>query len=149
MSRKLVLSSSAVAGSREHASSSGGSLDNGNENKSSARRAVTHAKSERPAESDSERADSAGKKHRSEEKAPAAASLPKSRLTFEDVRNLTHVVVAHRVSEEPEVDLWHADVVSVNEAKRTIDVRIREWRRVVTGVEPSAVFRPSTTLPAV
>ena len=57
--------------------------------------------------------------------------------------------LAHRVLEEPEVDLWHADIVDVNQASRTFDVRIREWRLLVSDVASNRLFKPSVSLPAV
>jgi hypothetical protein len=81
--------------------------------------------------------------------AAAELALPHSALTFEDVRTLKHVVFAHVVPEEPEVQLWHADIMGVNAEKQTVDVRIREWTLLIRDVQPSSIFKPSAALPAV
>lgn len=75
--------------------------------------------------------------------------LPASELSFDAVRGLKHVVVAHRVPEEPEVLLWHADIMAEHPDSQTFDVRIREWTRLVRNVSPSAIFKPRASLPAV
>jgi hypothetical protein len=90
------------------------------------------------------------KRQRLTHKQASEPSLPSSALTFEDVLKIgSHVVLAHRVLEEPEVDLWHADIVDVNQASRTFDVRIREWRLLVSDVASNRLFKPSVSLPAV
>lgn len=75
--------------------------------------------------------------------------MPSSKLSYDGISGLTHVIVAHRVEEEPEVALWHADVTERHPESQTFDVRIREWRRLVCNVPPSRVFKPSASLPAV
>ena len=75
--------------------------------------------------------------------------LPRSHLSFADVCGLKHVVIAYFIEEEPDVLLWNADIVKVNEPSATVDVRIREWTRLVHDVKPAAIFRPSSLLGAV
>lgn len=75
--------------------------------------------------------------------------LPCSVLKFDDVRDLKHVFVAHRLPQEPEVDLWKADVVGVHANTQTLDIRLREWPVVLRNVQPHCVFKPSSALPAV
>ena len=81
--------------------------------------------------------------------APAPAPLPSSKLSFSDVRALKHVVLAYHVDEEPEVQLWNADVMAVHEDSQTLDVRIREWRLLVRNAKPNSIFKPSTSLAVV
>lgn len=75
--------------------------------------------------------------------------LPRSLLQFADVRDLKHVFVAHRLPQEPEVDLWKADIVDVHANTQTLDIRLREWPVVLRDVQPQCVFKPSSALPAV
>lgn len=85
----------------------------------------------------------------SEREHKPAATLSDSKLTFDDLKTLKHVVVAHQIAEEPEVAVWHADIVELHPKSRTADMRIREWRRVVCDVPPEHIYKPSAALPAV
>lgn len=75
--------------------------------------------------------------------------LPSSALSFSDVQHLKHVVVAHFVAREPEVMLWHADMIATHPDRQTCDVRLREWTLLLQDVAPNRIFRPSASLPAV
>lgn len=111
--------------------------------------APKHSQAKRKCEDDNDSFLEGGKRPRKERKQAVEYSLPSSDLVFSDLQKLKHVVVAHRVAEEPEVDLWHADIVGINEGGQTVDVRIREWRLLIHDVQPNRVFKASASLPAV
>ncbi|MHB1955043.1 MAG: hypothetical protein ACYCOU_15000 [Sulfobacillus sp.] len=87
--------------------------------------------------------------HSAKRQRTEAAQLPRSGLSFDDVRDLSHVVVAHFIAEEPEIVLWHATVTAVHADARTVDVVLREWRLPLEGLSPDLIFKPSASLPAV